>query len=295
MRLRNIPALTAAAFLVAIPVAFACDGGSHESAGGCLSKLPVTHAFKSSYSASHQGKRTMKLQLISEGSAIHHVKAEIYTFSGELVAKSRLYRGQFSRSKTIKLKLRYRSMQTGKYTLVVTGEPNHNRSCGPKRYQRVVEFYDCPKSLPVTFPNPPAGNARDYGGWLTVTLEPTGAVLRNVIVELYDADGNFFGRKRLGALYGTAQVPIELRHKLVDGVYTVIVTAPGTVPRRCGGDDVEAKKTLRFGPAAEGDGGGGGGGGDFEPDTGFGGENEDDSGFDPDAGFGDGGEGTEAR
>ena len=250
MRFRNIFALALIALLVAIPVAFACDGGPHQSGGGgggnCISTLPVTHSFKSVYSASHTGKRTMRLEVMSAGSPIHHLKAEVYTFGGELVAKSRLYKRTFKRSKTVSLKLRYRGMQIGKYTLVISGEPNHSRSCGPKKYTKVVEFYGCPKGLPVDFPNPPGGNASDYGQWLTVTLQPTGAVLRNVIVELYDFENNLFGRKRVGALFGTAEVPIPLKHKLVNGGYTVVVTAPGSIPRVCG-SDVEATKVLRFG------------------------------------------------
>jgi hypothetical protein len=278
--------LLAACLIAALPQSAAAQG--------CITKLPVNHQLKSPYTVSYK-KGKIAVRVMSTGSWIHHTKAELYTFGGVLVAKSKLYRGGFNKSKKHVMKLLFGTMQSGKYTLIITGEPNSNRSCGPKKYTKVVEFSDCPKSLPVEFPDPPGGKAGDYGHWLSIFLRPLHGVLRGVVVELYDADDNFFGKAKLKALFGTAKVDIELRHKLLNGTYTVIVRAKDGLPRACG--KKRAKKVLTFGKHT----GGGGGGGD-DDGGGFGGGGEpgfgDGEGFDPDSGFGggdtDGGDGTEA-
>lgn len=257
------------------------------NAQGCITKLPVTHSFKNKYSVYYEGRRATNLKITSYGSWIRNVKAEIYTFEGELIAKSKLYRSGFNTSRRLRLKLRYRSLQAGKYTLIVTGEPNASSSCGPKKYTQIVEFYNCPKELPIEFPDLPGGKAGDYGRWLSVNLQPKGGALRNVLVELFDIDGNFFGRKRLKVLYGTAKVDIPLKHKLLNGRYSLIVHADGGLPRRCG--EKTAKRVLRFGTS-----GGGGGVGDDGTDPAAG----EDEAYDLDSfddGGTDGGDGTPAR
>lgn len=251
VKLRLTLAVTVIALLAGAPPA--------AGAQGCITSLPVNHSFKSQYSVSYRaGKLTVKVT--SLGSWIHHTKAELYTFAGELVAQSKLYKRGFNTSKRLKMRLPYGSMQSGKYTLVVTGEPNSNRSCGPKSYTRVVEFYDCPKGLPLEFPDAPGGKAGDYGRWLSVHLRSTGGILRRVVIELFDFDNNLFARGKLKALFGTARVDLKLRHKLVNGGYTLIVSADGGLPRGCG--DVESKKVLRFGKKP------GGGSDQGEPDNG---------------------------
>jgi hypothetical protein len=275
-------ALTAFALLAGLP--------STAQAGGCTNKLGVTHSFKSAYSAAYKGNK-VPLTITSQGAYIHHYKAELYTFNGELVAKSKYYSGGFNRSKRLKLKSLYGPMQSGKYTLIITGEPNANRSCGPKKYTKVVEFHDCPKALPIEFPNPPGGRARDYGRWLSVHLRPAHGVLRDVHVELFDFEDNFFGSAHLKALFGTATVNIKLRHKLVKGGYTLVVNAKAGLPRSCG--KKSAKKVLTFGPPQSGGGDGDDGGGGFD-----GGGDDDGSNDGLEPGFGqggtEGGDGTEA-
>lgn len=275
-------ALTAFALLAGLP--------STAQAAGCVTKLPITHSFKSAYTAAYKSNK-VPLKLTSQGSYIHHYKAELFTFNGELVAKSKYHNGGFKRSKRIKLRSLFGPMQSGKYTLIVTGEPNSNRSCGPKKYTRVVEFHECPKSLPVEFPNPPGGRARDYGRWLSVQLRPQHGVLRDVHVELFDFEDNFFGSAHLKALFGTAKVDIKLRHKLVKGGYTLVVNGKAGLPRSCG--KKSAKKVLRFGPPQSG---GGGGGDDDGGGFGGGGGGDDDGGLEPGFGQGgtEGGDGTEA-
>lgn len=286
MRLRLTLALTFVALLAVVPSA---------QAQGCMNSLPVSHSFKSTYAASYKANK-MPVRITSSGSWIHHIKAEVYTFGGDLVAKSRMYEGGFNTSKTLSMKLLFGAMQIGKYTLVVTGEPNTNRSCGPKRYTKVVEFSSCPKGLPISFPNAPEGKAGNYGRWLSVYLAPQGAVLREIRVELYDFKSNFFGRAKLKALFGVAKVDIKLRHKLVNGSYNLLVTANRGAPRGCG--HKRAKKVLTFGKKKTGS-GGGGDGGDDGGDDGFGGGGggDTDSGATDGDGFGGGtqdGDGTEA-
>ena len=213
------------------------------SARGCIKKLPVTHTFKSSYSASYK-RGKIKVNVHSTGAWIHHIKAELYTFGGERIAKSKTYRRGFNTFKRLKMKLRYRSMQSGKYNLVLTGYPNERDSCGPKRYVKTVEFHDCPEALPVTFLDLPEGRASDYGRWLSFRLRSEIGTLRDVLIELYDFDGNFFGKAKLGALFGTAKVDLELRHRLVNGMYTLVVDAGRGLPRACGRK--KAKQVLSF-------------------------------------------------
>ena len=58
--------------------------------------------------------------------------------------------------------------------MVLTGEPNASRSCGPKQMTRVVRLRACAQTLPITFGTLPGGTAADYGGYLSVPVNSAG-------------------------------------------------------------------------------------------------------------------------
>lgn len=246
--MRLLPLLTVCALALALLAAAPAAEAARAHTAGCITELPVHHRFGSAYSATYK-RSLMHVRLRSHGPRIRNVKAELYTFGGDLIAQSKIDKKGFRYTKLLKMKLRFGGMQAGKYTLVVTGEPNRSRSCGPKKYIQVVEFGNCPEHLPIDFPNPPGGNAADYEDFLTISLRPKLGVMKGVLVEVYSFGGALFARGSLKALFGTAQLNLKLRHKLENGGYTIVVSAAGALPKACG--EKTAQKVLTFGSSGQ--------------------------------------------
>jgi hypothetical protein len=140
----------------------------------------------------------------------------------------------------------FRPLQVGAFTLVLTGEPNRNRSCGPKQATRVLRFRACAATLPVTFPDLPGGRAADYGGYLSVAIRSRGPLIGDLRSAVYGVDGTLLGRTpRLSALFGLKLLDHKLVRPLQPGSYTVVTD--GMIdgqPRSCGRTTALAKVTF---------------------------------------------------
>jgi hypothetical protein len=213
---------------------------------GCITRLPVRISLPDGPYAIAYAKQ-IRVSVTSRGPRIRRLRAELYTFGGQRVAASRPRRAVRGPT-TLKLLLGriYRPLQLGSFTLVLTGEPNASRSCGPKQASRVLRFRACRDTLPVSFPDTPGGRASDYGGFLSVPIRSEGAVIRDLRSAVYGFDGSLLGRApNLLALFGQQTLDHKLDAPLQPGSYTVI--AEGLIadqPRACGRKASQATMTF---------------------------------------------------
>lgn len=231
MRGGGVQILRSLAFGAAVIGAVALAPGNAEArASGCVTRLPAAVQLSSDYAAVF--RHSVHLRVHTRGPRLRRTYASLYTFSGELIARSRKLNVRSSR--LLRLRLRHGPMQPGRFTLVVTGEPNRSRSCGPKTYTRVLTFRACSPRLPVIFPEPPGGRASEHADTLSVAVRTTGPFLRDLRSSIYSFDGRLLGRASLGSLFGEAVLDHPLSEPLTPGSYTVLVDAEGGQPAVCG-------------------------------------------------------------
>ena len=182
------------------------------------------------------------------GVRIRNLRAELYTFSGQRMGVSvRRRAARVVATLTVRLGRIFRPLQVGGYTLVLTGEPNASRSCGPKQTFRVLRMRACRTTLPVTFPGLPGGRAGDYRDYLSVPVRSNGQVIRDLRSSVYGFDGSLLGRaQNLLALFGQSSLDHQLVRPLQPGSYTVVVEGwIGEQPRSCGPKRAQATMTFR--------------------------------------------------
>jgi hypothetical protein len=211
-------------------LALGWGSASAAEAQGCITRLAVSVSLPSPFAAAYPS--SVGVGLSTTGRTIRDVRASLYTFAGDQIATGRL--PVLSGSRTLKMKLAFAPLQQGSYTLVVTGEPNANPSCGPKKLVEVVTFRGCITGLPLKFVSPPGGTASDYGGYLSLTVQSAGPLIRHLEGAVYDADGTVFGQGTLNALYGQASLDLRLDRPLVAGDYSVVVAGLIQQPPSCG-------------------------------------------------------------
>lgn len=214
----------------------------------CITRLPVAVSLPDGRHAATYTSQIRVRVTPRGGRRIRNLRVELYTFSGRRMAASprrRLIRG--SATLTMRLASLFSPMQVGAYTLVVKGEPNRSRSCGPKETTRLMRFRACRETLPVTFPRLPGGVAADYQGFLSVAIRSRGAVIGDVESAIYGFDGSLLGRApALPALFGESTLHHELARPLGAGQYTVVVEGlSDDQPRACGRKRAQA--TMTFG------------------------------------------------
>ncbi len=213
----------------------------------CVTILPVNVMMPDGpFAAAYT--RSIRVQLKSRGLRVRNVRAELYTFSGRRMGASmgrRTVRG--TATLTLRLEREFAPIQAGAFTLVLTGEPNAARSCGPKTTTRVLRFRPCRQALPIAFPKLPAGSAADYEGYLSIPVRSRGPLIRDVTSSVYGFDGSLLGRVfALRALFGEAVLDHALLRALVPGRYTVVVEGLlDEQPRSCGRKRAQA--TMTFG------------------------------------------------
>ena len=115
--------------------------------------------------------------------AIRNLRADLYTFSGRRMGVSdarRAVRGVGDADACASGATSGR-MQVGGFTLVLTGEPNASRSCGPKQTTRVVKFRGCrDDAADRRSPARRGGDAADYESYLSVPVRSTGPLIRDL-------------------------------------------------------------------------------------------------------------------
>jgi hypothetical protein len=214
---------------------------------GCITRLPVRVSLPDGPYAIAYAKQ-IRVRVTSRGPRIRKLRAELYTFGGQRVGASVSSR-TVRTAATLKLALGriYRPLQLGSFTLVLTGEPNASRSCGPKQATHVLAFRACKDTLPVSFPDMPGGRASDYGGFLSVPIRSDGAVIRDLRSAVYAFDGSLLGRApNLLALFGQQTLDHRLDSPLLPGSYTVIVEGLiADQPRACGRKASQATMTFQ--------------------------------------------------
>jgi len=191
------------------------------ASAGCITTLPVKVADLSPFATSYPTKVPVKIT--TKGPVIRFVRVEMYSFAGKKVAQGRLS-GPLRGTKTVVMKLLV-GLKNGGYSLIVKGEPNANRSCGPKEHKKIVTFGDCADTLPVTFPEPPGGKAADYGDYLSVKVHPTGKGLHGLVGRLFSFAGEDLGEGRRDTLTADDFVNVKLTRRLTPGGYTFILKA----------------------------------------------------------------------
>jgi hypothetical protein len=213
---------------------------------GCITRLPVSVTLPDGpYAAGYT--KTVRVRVSPRGARIRNLQAAVYTFGGQRMAVSGRRRAvRFVATLKMRLGRIFRPLQVGMFTLVLTGEPNRSRSCGPKQATRVLRFRACTDKLPVTFPKLPGGRAADYGAWLSVPIRSTGAVIRDLRSSVFAFDGSLVGRAPgLPALFGELSLDHPLARPLTPGGYTVIVSGLiADQPRSCGRKSAQA--TMAF-------------------------------------------------
>jgi hypothetical protein len=213
----------------------------------CITRLPVKVSLPDGPYAVAYTKQ-LRVRVNPEGVRIRNLRAELYTFSGQRMGVSPRRRAARVVA-TLKLRLGriFRPLQVGGYTLVLTGEPNASRSCGPKQAFRVVQMRACRTTLPVTFPALPGGLAGDYGDYLSVPVRSDGRVIRDLRSAVYAFDGSLLGRAPdLLALFGQQSLDHRLARPLQPGSYTIVVEGwIGEQPRACGPQRARATMTFR--------------------------------------------------
>lgn len=206
----------------------------------CLTRLPIVVTVPSRFTIHY--KRMLPVRVTSRVPRIRHLRISLYTFSGDLLGRGT--RPSLSGSGVVRLRLRYR-LEPGEYTIYSEGEPNRDRSCGPKSRSRVVRFRGCITTLPVSFPNPPGGTAADYGRFLSFQVSSRGPLLRRLRIFVSDAEGGLIGSARRKVLFGTVTVDVPLRRALLPGLYTITVRGlVDSQPRSCGSK--HAQQDLAF-------------------------------------------------
>lgn len=212
----------------------------------CITRLPVHVTLPQGPYALAYTKQLI-VRVNPRGVRIRNLRAELYTFSGQRMAASPRRRvARYVATLHLRLGRIFRPLQVGGYTLVLTGEPNASRSCGPKQAIRVVKLRGCRQRLPVTFPKLPGGRAGDYGGFLSLPVRSNGQVIRNLRSTVYGFDGSLLGRApNLLALFGEQMLDHRLTRPLTPGRYTVIVEGLiADQPASCG--PKRAQATLSF-------------------------------------------------
>jgi hypothetical protein len=239
LRARTVVALLAGSLLLAV-VAPQAAGAA------CLTKLPVRVSLPDGNYAATYSKQ-VRVKIVPEGTRIGNLQVSLYTFSGRRMGISKARRAVRS-GVTLSLPLDriFRPLQIGGFTLVITGEPNLDRSCGPKKATRVLRFRDCKETLPVTFPKKPSGNAADYEGYLSVPIRSDGPLIRDLTSTIYSFDGSLVGRSTLSALFGQQTLDHVLLAPLAPGGYNIIVE--GLIddqPSSCGRKTAQATMTFK--------------------------------------------------
>jgi hypothetical protein len=206
--------------------------GGSASARSCITRLPVTVTLPSGFAAAYRASIPVTVAS-STGRPITGLRAALYTFAGDQIAATRRPVNLRS-SATLSLRLAFAPLQEGSYTLVLTGAPNADPACGPKKFIDVVRFRGCITALPLKFVNPPGGTASDYGNYLSVTLASAGPLIRKLEGTVYALDGTRVGDGTLSALYGQTTLDLKLNRPLVAGGYTVVVAGLVEQPPSCG-------------------------------------------------------------
>jgi hypothetical protein len=190
--------------------------------------------------------KTVPVIIESKGPPIRNLKATLYTFTGIPIASGSFSKTIFS-SNQVKLHLKpgFPALQAGSFTLGLIGEPNADPSCGPKHVFKVVHFLPCLTTLPIAFPNLPAGKAADYGSSLTINVASKGFVMRNVNISLSKFDGTLVGSKSIPVLFGEVTPTFNIPGGLQPGGYTLFVSATiKNQPASCG--TKAAKAVMSF-------------------------------------------------
>lgn len=211
-------------------------------AAGCITTLPVDAAFLTKNIRAY--RTDVAVRITTRGPAIRHLTAALYTYHGTLVARGAA-RGTIGDVQVVRMKLA-RALEPRHYTLVIDGEPNASRSCGPKRFTQALKFTsDCRPVLPVTFPQLPSGKAADYGGAVTFTLHAARA-LGAARVTISSYGGDFLGALDLSRFpAGTAPLTVTLRKGLYASGYTIFIEGLlADAPASCGKKTAKATFTL---------------------------------------------------
>ncbi len=224
--------------------ALAAPAASAQS--GCVTTLAVRVTLPDGpYAAAYT--KDIRVRVDSGARRIRNVRADLFTFGGRRMGSSEARRAvRGSATLTVRLGRDFKPMQVGGFTLVLTGEPNAGRSCGPKQTTRVLKFRGCRDTLPIAFPDAPGGNAADYEGYLSVPVRSRGPLIRDLTSSVYGFDGALLGHADdLPALFGEWTLAHKLLRALTPGRYTVIVE--GLIddqPRSCGRKRAEATMTF---------------------------------------------------
>lgn len=245
-RSRPTAGCRAAAALLAGAIVLAAPQAAQAAQAGCITRLPAKVSLPDGpYAAAY--KEQIRVRVSSRGPRIRNLRAELYTFSGQRLGTSPRRRA-LRVATTLKLRLSdvFGPLQVGGFTLVLTGEPNRDRSCGPKQTSRVLRFRACNDKLPVTYATLPGGRASDYGGYLSVPIRSNGPLIRDVRSSVYGFDGQLIGAApSLGALFGQQMLDHVLDQPLLPGRYNVITDGViGEQPRSCG--RAKAQATMMF-------------------------------------------------
>jgi hypothetical protein len=229
--------------MLAAALVFAAPQAAQAS---CITRLPVKVSLPDGpYAAAYT--KQIRVRVSPRGPRIANLRAALYTFSGQRLGASRPRRPvRAAAMLTVRLERIVRPLQAGAFTLVLTGEPNRDRSCGPKQAARILRFRACADKLPVTFPNLPAGRASDYGGFLSVPIRSSGPLIRDLRSSVYGFDGSLIAAApNLAALFGQQTLHHELSRPLLAGRYNVIVDGLiGDQPRSC--PRAKAQATMAF-------------------------------------------------
>lgn len=203
-----------------------------------VSKFPKVFA--------NQYDKKMKIAVTRGGHSVRHWRAELYTFGGYLLGRSK-WDSRMGHDDHTTLKLRV-PMQPGRYTLVVKGSVG---GCGEIERDMVMNFRGCLNSLPIKFIRKPGGTAADYGRWLSVKIapKPVWAPLKDIRGTLSNFEGDVYGTAELPRgsrkLIGEQVLDFKLKQGgLQKGGYSVYVTGKARQPRRCG--NLTKSTSLQF-------------------------------------------------
>lgn len=237
--------LSAALFITTLVPAQASAVNLFETdSSGCLIRVPVAIDVTNQYAAAYDnGKVLIRIRPIG-GVTVTNMVVEMRTFGGDQIAESGRV-ASIRKPRTVRLKLRFDVLQAGRFTVIVTGEPNTADSCGPKQIADTVSYRVCPGRLPIRFPDRPRGIASDYEDVVSVPVEATGSLVRGVRSEIYSFAGERFGTASVGALFGRGIAQHRLNQDLQPGGYSVIFEGrEAGVPQQCGAQ--VRKLLLRF-------------------------------------------------
>ncbi len=232
-----IAAIGAIAALLLI-AGLAGDGGAPTAAQASCGSLKVQTEVVSKFPKvfANQYDKKLRISVKRSGDSVRHWRAELYTFGGYLLGRSK-WDSRMASTDRAALKLR-QSMQPGRYTLVVKGTVG---GCGELERDQVVNLRGCLNSLPIKFIDKPGGTAADYGRYLSVKIAP-----KSVWAPLKDIRGTLSNFE--GDVYGTAELPrgsrkligeqfLDFKLKkggLQKGGYSVYVTGKARQPKQCG-------------------------------------------------------------